>query len=109
MPQTQENSLPHFRKIKCRFFGKSTCRLHLSTAAGFIYSGERFEKYFGDFAKRFGIQDMYSGGFYPFPDAETRWAWWARNIYINRYVPAPKPVYQNLLSLVKDNSRENSD
>ena len=74
----------------------------LSTAAGFIYSGERFEKYFGDFAKRFGIQDMYSGGFYPFPDAETRWAWWARNIYINRYVPAPKSVYDNLLSLVKD-------
>ena len=74
----------------------------LSTAAGFIYSGERFEKYFGDFAKRFGIQDMYSGGFYPFPAAETRWAWWARNIYINRYVPAPKPVYDNLLALVKD-------
>ena len=74
----------------------------LSTAAGFIYNGERFEKYFGDFAGRFGIQDMYSGGFYPFPDAETRWAWWARNIYINRYVPAPKSVYQNLLSLVKD-------
>ena len=74
----------------------------LSTAAGFIYSGERFEKYFGDFARRFGIQDMYSGGFYPFPDAETRWAWWSRNIYINRYVPAPKSVYDNLLSLVKD-------
>ena len=81
----------------------------LSTAAGFLYSGERFEKYFGDFARRFGIGDMYSGGFYPFPDAETRWAWWARHIYMNRYVPAPKPVYQNLLSLVKDNSRENSD
>ena len=74
----------------------------LSTAAGFIYNGERFEKYFGDFAERFGIRDMYSGGFYPFPDAETRWAWWARNIYINRYVPAPKPVYKHLLSLVKD-------
>ena len=74
----------------------------LSTAAGFIYSGERFEKYFGDFAGRFGIQDMYSGGFYPFPDAETRWAWWARHIYYNRYVPAPKSVYDNLLSLVKD-------
>ncbi len=73
----------------------------LSTAAGFFYSGERFEKYFGDFARRFGIQDMYSGGFYPFPDAETRWAWWARNIYINRYVPAPKPVYHHLLSLVR--------
>ena len=74
----------------------------LSTAAGFIYSGERFEKYFGDFARRFGIRDMYSGGFYPFPDAETRWAWWARHIYYNRYVPAPKPVYDNLLALVKD-------
>ena len=33
----------------------------LSTSAGFTYSGERFEKYFYDFAKRFGIRDMYSG------------------------------------------------
>ena len=74
----------------------------LSTAAGFIYSGERFEKYFGDFARRFGIRDMYSGGFYPFPDAETRWAWWARHIYYNRYVPAPKPVYDDLRKLVQD-------
>ena len=74
----------------------------LSTAAGFIYSGERFEKYFGDFAGRFGIRDMYSGGFYPFPDAETRWAWWARHIYYNRYVPAPKPVYDDLRKLVQD-------
>jgi hypothetical protein len=38
----------------------------LSTSAGLTYSGERFEKYFFDFAKRFGIRDMYSGGFYPF-------------------------------------------
>ena len=30
----------------------------LSTAAGFIYSGERFQKYFFDFARRFGIRDM---------------------------------------------------
>ena len=74
----------------------------LSTSAGFIYSGERFEKYFFDFAERFGIPDMYSGGFYPFPDDETRWAWWARHIYFNRYVDAPKPVYQELLKLVKD-------
>ena len=74
----------------------------LSTAAGFTYSGERFEKYFYDFAARFGIQDMYSGGFYPFPDDETRWAWWARHIYFNRYVEAPKPVYRDLYELVKD-------
>ncbi len=74
----------------------------LSTAAGFTYSGERFEKYFGDFARKYGIQDIYSGGFYPFPDAEMRWAWWARHIYYNRYVTAPKPVYGNLLKLVQN-------
>ena len=74
----------------------------LSTAAGLTYSGERFEKYFFDFAKRFGIRDMYSGGFYPFPDDETRWAWWARHIYYNRYIDAPKLVYQELYELVKD-------
>lgn len=27
----------------------------LSTSAGFTYSGERFEKYFFDFSKKFGI------------------------------------------------------
>ena len=42
----------------------------LSTSAGFTYSGERFNRYFFDFAEKFGITDMYSGGFYPFPDAE---------------------------------------
>ena len=74
----------------------------LSTAAGFTYSGERFNRYFFDFAKEYGIRDMYSGGFYAFPDDETRWAWWARHIYFNRFIDAPKPVYRNLLELVKD-------
>ena len=49
-----------------------------------IYNGDRFQKYFSDFAEGFGIRDMYSGGFYPYPVAETRWAFWARNIYVNR-------------------------
>lgn len=74
----------------------------LSTSAGLTYSGERFERSFFDFARKYGIQDMYSGGFYPFPNEETRWAWWARHIYFNRYIDAPKPVYRELLSLVKD-------
>ena len=74
----------------------------LSTSAGFIYSGERFHSYFSDFAARFGIRDMYSGGFYPYPDAETRWAFWARNIYVNRCMDPPGSVYQDLYSLVKD-------
>lgn len=37
----------------------------LSTSAGLTYSGERFERYFFDFARKYGIRDMYSGGFYP--------------------------------------------
>ena len=74
----------------------------LSTAAGFTYTGERFEKYFSDFAAKYGIQDMYSGGFYPFPTMEEFWAYWSRYIYINRYMDAPKPVYNDLLKLVRD-------
>ena len=74
----------------------------LSTAAGYTYSGERFDQYFFDFKERLGLTDMYSGGFYPFPDDETRWAFWARNIYVNRYMAPAKPVYDDLLALVRD-------
>ena len=73
----------------------------LSTSAGLTYSGERFDRYFSDFKEKFGIQDIYSGGFFPFPDDETRWAWWARHIYYNRYIDAPKPVYRKLLALME--------
>ncbi|MGX8680897.1 MAG: hypothetical protein ACSW8B_05905, partial [bacterium] len=65
----------------------------LSTAAGLTYAGERFERYFFDFIEAYHIPDIYAGGFYPFPDEETRWAWWARHIYYNRYIDPPKPVY----------------
>ena len=74
----------------------------LSTSAGFTYSGERFERYFSDFDEKYGIQDMYSGGFYPFPTLEEFWAYWSRYIFINRYQDAPKPVYDELLELVLD-------
>ena len=73
----------------------------LSTSAGLTYSGERFETYFKDFADQYGIQDRYSGGFYPFASLEEYWAWWSRHIMVNRYEPAPKPVYDNLLKLVE--------
>ena len=74
----------------------------LSTAAGFTYSGERFERHFADFIRQYGFTDMYTAGFYPFPTEEQYWAYWSRHIYYNRYVPAPKPVYDNLLKLLKD-------
>jgi NAD-dependent SIR2 family protein deacetylase len=74
----------------------------LSTAAGFTYAGERFQRHFADFIEKYGFTDMYSAGFYPFPTEEEHWAYWSRHIYYNRYVPAPKPVYDNLLKLLKD-------
>jgi len=72
----------------------------LSTAAGFTYSGERFENLFSDFIQKYGIRDMYSGGFYPFPTPEETWAWWSRHIWCNRYEPAAKDTYAKLLQLL---------
>lgn len=74
----------------------------LSTSAGFVYTGERFENNFSDFAEKYGFRDMYSGGFYPFATPEEHWAYWSRYIYINRYMDAPKPIYDDLLKLVAD-------
>ena len=74
----------------------------LSTAAGFTYDGERFEKYFSDFRQKYGFEDMYSGGFYPYQTPEEYWAYWSRYIFVNRYQDAPKPVYESLLKLVAD-------
>ena len=74
----------------------------LSTSAGFTYTGKRFEQYFKDFIEKYGFHDMYSGGFYPFETLEEHWAYWSRYIYINRYLDAPRPVYQILLKLVQD-------
>ena len=74
----------------------------MSTSAGLTYDGERFERYFSDFRRKYGITDMYSGGFYPYDTLQEYWAWWSRQIYVNRYdQPAGKP-YTDLLELVRD-------
>ncbi len=74
----------------------------LSAAAGFAYEGPRFDRYFRDFADRYGFHDMYSGGFYPYDTLEEHWAYWSRYIWINRYGTAPEPVYETLYERVKD-------
>ena len=74
----------------------------LSVSAGMTYSGERFEANFQDFKNQYGIQDMYSGGFYPFGTLEEYWAWWSRHILLNRYEQAPKPVYNRLLDFIQE-------
>lgn len=74
----------------------------LSAAAGFAYAGERFDRYFWDFGRKYGFQDMYIGGFYPFPDLQTYWAYWSRMIWLNRYQSPPRPVYRWGMELVED-------
>ncbi len=74
----------------------------LSTAAGFTYSGERFEKYFSDFEEKFGFHDMYSGGFFPFETPEEMWAYWSRFIWCNRYTDVDNGTYKMLFEIVKN-------
>lgn len=74
----------------------------LSTSAGFVYTGSRFQQYFSDFAKKYGFRDMYSGGFYPYSSLEEHWGYWSRYIYINRYMDAPKPLHRTLYGLIRD-------
>lgn len=73
----------------------------LSASAGFAYTGERFDRYFSDFAQKYGFRDMYSGGFYPYGTPEEYWTYWSRYIMVNRYMDPPRPVYQDLLELVR--------
>lgn len=74
----------------------------LSTAAGFTYTGERFQRYFADFIEKYHFKDMYSGGFYPFETPEEHWAYWSRYIYINRYMDVDNGTYQRLFELLKN-------
>ena len=74
----------------------------LSTAAGYTYSGERFQKHFADFARKYHFHDMYSGGFFPYATAEEKWAFWSRNIYCNRYDQPQSAVHENLLDIVRE-------
>lgn len=74
----------------------------MSASAGFTYDGERFEKHFADFHQKYGITDMYSGGFYPYNSLEKYWAWWSRHIYVNRYDIAAGKPYTDLLNIVKN-------
>ncbi len=74
----------------------------MSASAGFTYDGERFERNFADFRKKYGFTDMYSGGFYPYSSLEEYWAWWSKHIYINRYDIEVGQPYEDLLELVKN-------
>ncbi|NTU88835.1 MAG: Sir2 silent information regulator family NAD-dependent deacetylase [Actinobacteria bacterium] len=74
----------------------------LSAAAGLDYAGKRFEDNFADFIDTYGIEDMYSGSFYPFETPEELWAHWARHIMVNRFDHGSTALYEDLAQLVAD-------
>ena len=45
---------------------------------------------------------MYSGAFCRYDTPEEHWAYWSRFITVNRYMDAPKPVYEQVFDLVRE-------
>ncbi len=74
----------------------------LSAAAGLQYSGKRFTDLFPEFIKKYGMTDMYSAGFYPFPNEEARWGYWSKHVYVNRIEPEALPLYKEVFDLIKE-------
>ena len=74
----------------------------LSTSAGFLYDGKRFEENFKDYINKYGFTDMYSAGFYNFPTLEEYWAYFSLYVYINRYDIEENETYLNLYNIVKN-------
>ena len=74
----------------------------LSSAAGIDYAESAFRSGFREWINRYGITDLYSSSFYPFETEEERWAYWAKHIWFARYQPEAKPLYKQILDLVKD-------
>ena len=74
----------------------------LSTAAGLLYSGEKFEKDFKEFIEKYHFDNLYSASFYEFKTQEEKWAFFAKMIKLNRYNEKPLKLYQELYQIVKN-------
>ncbi len=76
-----------------------------STAAGAQYGGRFFEKNFGEFQQKYGkgpyMQDMYSAGFYPFPDEESFWGYWSKQALLGGIDADFTPLHRKLLEMLK--------
>ena len=73
----------------------------LSAAAGLTYGGKRFTDNFPEFIDKYGMTDMYSAGFYPFPSEEARWGYWSKHVYVNRIEPKALSLYEELYDIVR--------
>lgn len=74
----------------------------LSTAAGLLYNGEKFEEDYKEFIEKYNFQDLYSASFYNFKTQEEKWAFFAKMIKLNRYNEKPLKLYEELYKIVED-------
>ena len=77
----------------------------MSTAAGAQYGGKFFEENFAAFQEAYGkgsyMRDMYSAGFYPFPDEESRWGYWSHMALIAGIDLDVTPLHRTLLEALR--------
>lgn len=76
----------------------------MSAAAGAVYGGEWFREHFADFRAKYGdgayMQDMYSAGFYPYPNEEAYWGYWSKQCVKAGIEADHTPLHKTLLSML---------
>ena len=75
----------------------------MSAAAGAVYGGAWFAEHFQEFREKYGehnpyMQDMYSAGFYPYPDEEAFWGYWSKQAVLGGLELDVTPLHRTLLS-----------
>ncbi|MCM1188222.1 MAG: Sir2 silent information regulator family NAD-dependent deacetylase [bacterium] len=76
----------------------------MSTAAGARYGGRFFKDHFGEFIEKYGgsyMQDMYSAGFYPWPDEESKWGYWSKQALLAGADLDVTPLHRELLKALE--------
>lgn len=79
----------------------------MSAAAGAVYGGAWFAEHFREFREKYGeqnpyMQDMYSAGFYPYPDEEAFWGYWSKQAVLGGLELDVTPLHRTLLSGLAD-------
>lgn len=76
----------------------------MSAACGynFFYQNDAiFEKYLGEFGRKYGYTGAFNGFYYRYPSPEAHWAFLARMGYMEYECETGKPYY-DLMELIKD-------
>ena len=76
----------------------------MSAACGynfFYQNDEIFEKYLGEFGRKYGYTGAFNGFYYRYPSREAHWAFLARMSYMEYECETGKPYY-DLMELIRD-------